>query len=261
MIIMSMQIPFTGELLQNAETLILASLGYYVISLVIAWFAPVLLRAEYEEYGVFRFMLVFSNAMFMGFPVLSMIFGQEAIFYAAVFNIPFTILAYSLGIWLLTAKGGGEGRPVFQPKLLLNAAFLSTFAGLALFLTGWTIPDPVGGSLELLGSVTTPLSLIVTGGFLATLDISRIFGNVRLYAVAAIRLLILPAVVFAVFSPLLNDPLILGVIVVTAGMPAAVNTVMLASEHRVHPDLAAQGVFITTLISVFTLPLLAMFLS
>ena len=236
MIIYSMQIPFTSELLQNGELLILAAFGYYAVSLIVAW-------------------------MFMGFPVLSMIFGSEAIFYAAIFNIPFTILAYSLGIWLLTVHGGGEGRPVFQPKLLLNAAFLSTFVGLALFLTSTTIPDPINGSLELLDSVTTPLSLVVTGGFLAQLDLSRIFGNVRQYFVAGIRLLILPALVYVIFSPFIEDPLILGVVVVTAGMPAATNTVMLASEHRVHPDIAAQGVFITTLVSVFTLPLLAMFLS
>lgn len=53
-------------------------------------------------------MLVFSNSMFMGFPVLKMIFGPDAIFYAAIFNIPFTILAYSLGIWLLTVHGVGR---------------------------------------------------------------------------------------------------------------------------------------------------------
>ncbi|MCZ0863297.1 AEC family transporter [Methanocorpusculum vombati] len=261
MIIYSMQIPVTSELLQNSELLIVAAFGYYAVSLVVAWFAPILLRARHEEYGVFRFMLVFSNSMFMGFPVLSMIFGPEAIFYAAIFNIPFTILAYSLGIWLLTVHGGGEGRPVFQPKLLVNAAFFLTFVGLALFLTSTTIPDPINGSLELLASVTTPLSLVVTGGFLAQLDMSRIFGNVRQYFVAGIRLLVLPALVYVIFSPFIADPLILGVVVVTAGMPAATNTVMLASEHRVHPDIAAQGVFITTLMSVVTLPFLAMFLS
>ena len=143
----------------------------------------------------------------------------------------------------------------------MNAAFISTFAGLALFLTSTTIPDPINGSLALLDSVTTPLSLVVTGGFLAQLDLSKILGNVRQYCVAGIRLLILPVLVFVIFSQFITDPLILGVIVVTAGMPAATNTVMLASEHRVHPDIAAQGVFITTLMSVFTLPLLAMFLS
>ena len=261
MIIYSMQIPVTSELLQNSELLIVAAFGYYAVSLVVAWFAPILLRARHEEYGVFRFMLVFSNSMFMGFPVLSMIFGPEAIFYAAIFNIPFTILAYSLGIWLLTVDGGGEGCPVFEPKLLVNAAFFLTFVGLALFLTSTTIPDPINGSLELLASVTTPLSLVVTGGFLAQLDMSRIFGNVRQYFVAGIRLLVLPALVYVIFSPFIADPLILGVVVVTAGMPAATNTVMLASEHRVHPDIAAQGVFITTLMSVVTLPFLAMFLS
>lgn len=196
----------------------------------------------------------------MGFPVLEMIFGQEAIFYAAIFNIPFTILAYFLGIWLLTVHGGGEGYPVFQPKLLLNAAFLSMFVGLALFLTSTTIPDPINGLLELLASGTTPLPLVVTGGFLAQLDLSKIFVNVRQYFVAGIRRLILPALVYVIFSPFIENPLILGVVVVTAGMPAATNTVMLAAEHRIHPDIAAQGVFITTLMSVFTLPLLGIFL-
>ena len=102
MIIYSMQIPFTSELLQNGELLILAAFGYYAVSLIVAWFAPILLRAKHEEYGVFRFMLVFSNSMFMGFPVLSMIFGSEAIFYAAIFNIPFTILrslTFPLRFW------------------------------------------------------------------------------------------------------------------------------------------------------------------
>ena len=207
MIIYSMQIPFTSELLQNGELLIVAAFGYYAVSLIVAWFAPVLLRAKHEEYGVFRFMLVFSNSMFMGFPVLKMIFGPDAIFYAAIFNIPFTILAYSLGIWLLTVHGGGEGRPVFQPRRLLNAAFLSTFVGLVLFLTSTTIPDPINGSLALLDSVTTPLPLVVTGGFLAQLDLARIFGNVRQYFVAGIRLLILPAPVYVIFSPFIVDPL------------------------------------------------------
>ena len=150
---------------------------------------------------------------------------------------------------------------MFQPKLLLNAAFFSTFVGLALFLTSTTIPDPINGSLALLDSVTTPLSQVDLVGFLAQLHLLRIVSNVRQYFVAGVRRLVLPAPVYVIFSPFIEDPLILGVVVVTAGMPAATNTVMLSSEQRVHPDIASQGVFITTLVSVFTLPLLAMFLS
>ena len=159
MMIFSMQIPFTNEVLMKGEYLILAAFAYYGIAFLVAWFSPILMRAKKEEYGVFRFMIMFSNSMFMGFPILSMLYGQDAIFHAALFNIPFTILTYSVGIWILRAQKKDNGKISFNPKLLLNPAFLSTILGLIFFLTSVSIPDPLYSSLELLNNVTTPLAL------------------------------------------------------------------------------------------------------
>ncbi len=257
MIIYSMQIPFSQSIAEKSGMLIFAAICYYVISFAVCFVTPYILRCKKEEYGVFRFMTMFSNSMFMGFPILSMLYGSEAIFYAAIFNIPFTLLTYSVGIWLLRL---GEGGVRFSWKLLLNAAFLSTFVGILFFAASFSIPDPFYGALGLLSDVTTPLSLIVTGGFLASLDTRAIFSNVRQYFAAGIRLLFIPALTFAVCSQFITDSLILGIAVVTAGMPAAVNTVILAEEHDARPDIAAQGVFISTLLCVVTLPILAVFL-
>jgi len=257
MIIYSMQIPFSQSIAEKSGMLIFSALCYYLIAFAVCFVTPYILRCKKEEYGVFRFMTMFSNSMFMGFPILSMLFGQEAIFYAAIFNIPFTLLTYSVGIWLLRS---GEGRVSFSWKLLLNAAFLSTFIGILFFVTSFSIPDPFYGALGLLSDITTPLSLVVTGGFLASLETKAIFSNIRQYFAAGIRLLVIPALTFAVCSPFISDPLILGIAVVTAGMPAAVNTVILAEEHDARPDIAAQGVFISTLLCLLTIPLLAVFL-
>ena len=257
MIIYSMQIPFSQSIAEKSGMLIFAALCYYVIAFAVCFVTPYILRCKKEEYGVFRFMTMFSNSMFMGFPILSMLFGQEAIFYAAIFNIPFTLLTYSVGIWILRSGDGGVS---FSWKLLLNAAFLSTFVGILFFVTSFSIPDPFYGALGLLSDITTPLSLVVTGGFLASLETKAIFSNVRQYFAAGIRLLIIPALTFAVCSLFITDPLILGITVVTAGMPAAVNTVILAEEHDARPDIAAQGVFISTLLCLLTIPLLAVFL-
>ena len=257
MIIYSMQIPFSQSIAEKSGTLIFAALCYYVIAFAVCFVTPYILRCKKEEYGVFRFMTMFSNSMFMGFPILSMFFGPEAIFYAAIFNIPFTLLTYSVGIWILRS---GEGGISFSWKLLLNAAFLSTFVGILFFVTSFSIPDPFYGALGLLSDITTPMSLVVTGGFLASLETKAIFSNVRQYFAAGIRLLIIPAITFAVCSLFITDPLILGITVVTAGMPAAVNTVILAEEHDARPDIAAQGVFISTLLCILTIPLLAVFL-
>ncbi len=257
MIIYSMQIPFSQSIAEKSGTLIFAALCYYVIAFAVCFVTPYILRCKKEEYGVFRFMTMFSNSMFMGFPILSMFFGPEAIFYAAIFNIPFTLLTYSVGIWILRS---GEGGISFSWKLLLNAAFLSTFVGILFFVTSFSIPDPFYGALGLLSDITTPMSLVVTGGFFASLETKAIFSNVRQYFAAGIRLLIIPALAFAVCSLFITDPLILGITVVTAGMPAAVNTVILAEEHDARPDIAAQGVFISTLLCILTIPLLAVFI-
>ena len=257
MIIYSMQIPFSQSIAEKSGTLIFAALCYYVIAFAVCFVTPYILRCKKEEYGVFRFMTMFSNSMFMGFPILSMFFGPVAIFYAAIFNIPFTLLTYSVGIWILRS---GEGGISFSWKLLLNAAFLSTFVGILFFVTSFSIPDPFYGALGLLSDITTPMSLVVTGGFLASLETKAIFSNVRQYFAAGIRLLIIPALAFAVCSLFITDPLILGITVVTAGMPAAVNTVILAEEHDARPDIAAQGVFISTLLCILTIPLLAVFI-
>ena len=101
MIIYSMQIPFSQSIAEKSGMLIFAALCYYVIAFAVCFVTPYILRCKKEEYGVFRFMTMFSNSMFMGFPILSMFFGPEAIFYAAIFNIPFTLLTYSVGIWIL----------------------------------------------------------------------------------------------------------------------------------------------------------------
>ena len=257
MIIYSMQIPFSQSIAEKSGTLIFAALCYYVIAFAVCFVTPYILRCKKEEYGVFRFMTMFSNSMFMAFPILSIFFGPEAIFYAAIFNIPFTLLTYSVGIWILRS---GEGGISFSWKLLLNAAFLSTFVGILFFVTSFSIPDPFYGALGLLSDITTPMSLVVTGGFLASLETKAIFSNVRQYFAAGIRLLIIPALAFAVCSLFITDPLILGITVVTAGMPAAVNTVILAEEHDARPDIAAQGVFISTLLCILTIPLLAVFI-
>ena len=257
MIIYSMQIPFSQSIAEKSGMLIFAALCYYVIAFAVCFVTPYILRCKKEEYGVFRFMTMFSNSMFMGFPILSMFFGPEAIFYAAIFNIPFTLLTYSVGIWILRS---GEGGISFSWKLLLNAAFLSTFVGILFFVTSFSIPDPLYGALGLLSDITTPMSLVVTGGFLASLETKAIFSNVRQYFAAGIRLLIIPAITFTVCSLFITDPLILGITVVTAGMPAAVNTVILAEEHDARPDIAAQGVFISTLLCILTIPLLAVFI-
>ena len=86
--------PETGQLIQ----LLCVSALSYVILFGFAFIVPKLLRIKQQQVGIYRFMLAFGNVGFIGFPVTEAVFGIEAVFYASIFNLPFNLLAYSIGV-------------------------------------------------------------------------------------------------------------------------------------------------------------------
>ena len=114
---------------------------------------------------------------------------------------------------------GAPGK--LDPKVLLSPGLVASFIGLALFLAGYMLPAPVNTGLELIGSATTPLAMLVVGALLATLPAARLAGDWRVYLVTAFRLVIIPVIAFLVLSPFITDRLVLGVAVLLIAMPVA----------------------------------------
>ncbi|MDP3486394.1 MAG: AEC family transporter, partial [Bacillota bacterium] len=106
LIIDSLQQTYSPELLREGGLILLISFVVYGASGVLALFLPRLLRSEQGEIGVFRFALLFSNVGFMGYPVVLAIFGQEGLFYAAIYNLPFNLLVFTLGVVVMTLGAG-----------------------------------------------------------------------------------------------------------------------------------------------------------
>ncbi|MBP2146524.1 putative permease [Methanofollis sp. W23] len=257
LIISSMMVPFSAERLTACGEMLVISVVFYAISLVVAWVVPRVLGSPETDLGVYGFLLMFSNTAFMGFPVIEAIFGKDALFYAAIFNLPFNLLVFSIGIIMLRWGASGE-RARLDPKILFNPGIISVIIGLVLFVTSVRPPLPVEGALASLGSLTTPLSMIVVGAMLARVNPAEVFRGWRVYAVTGARLLLMPVVVWAVLVPFVHDPYLLGVPVVMAAMPAAAFAAILAEECHTDTKLASQGVFLSTLFSVGTIPFVAL---
>lgn len=238
--------------------LVISSIIYYILSIIISLLAPYLICSTPEEIGIHRFILVFPSAVFFAFPLIEIIFGKSGIFYAAIFNLPYFLLTFSLGIWLMTSSLENQSvKKTFNPRKLLNPAFLATILGLFLYFTLVSIPEPIHGTLEFLGKMATPLALITTGGFLYEVNLFSLFKNIHHYLVSLLRLIILPLIVFAVLSfvPGMSDK-VLAIAVIIASMPAAVQTVIIASEYEANPEIAAEIILITTIFAAVTIPLI-----
>ena len=247
-----MQVPDTTKTIGIVDsTLIVAGCSYiaaFLISILVCRFLP----STQEEKGVFQFMLVFPNTMFMGIPVALAVLGPGSLFYVILFNVPFYFLVFTLGVWLLARGLPGK----LDPKVLLSPGLVASFVGLGLFLAGYLLPAPVETGLELIGSATTPLAMLVVGALLATLPLQRLAGDWRVYLVTALRLVVFPVMAFLVLSLFITDKLLLGVAVLLIAMPVAANSVLLSEEYGVDSTLASQGVFISTLLCLATIPIL-----
>ncbi|HJJ90705.1 MAG TPA: AEC family transporter [Methanocorpusculum sp.] len=267
--------PFTSDCFNILFILLLSSAVYYLLSIAASLIIPRLLRSKPKEIGIYRFILVFPSAVFFAFPIVEMLYGKEGILYAAIFNLPYFLLTFTLGILLMTSALENKEKVFkFDPKIFLNLAFLATLIGLLLFIFSISIPEPFHETLSLLGKTSTPLALIATGGFLFEVDLLALFQNYRHYLMAIARLVVLPIIVYAALSALIPlfstevlhlvpspemqiiQNMILAVAVIIAAMPAAVQTVIIASEYKAYPEVAAEIILVTTILATVTVPLL-----
>lgn len=241
---------------------VLVYLGYgtafYLVSIPIAYICCKMLFVKKKNMGTYQFMLIFSNCSFMGYPIASAVLGMDSVFYMSVFNMPFNVLAFSYGIFLL-ANGSDRGAG-FNLRKLINPGIIASVLAIVIYAMGIKLPRFVGNTFESVGGLTTPLSMLVLGITLAQLPVTELFNEIRLYPISLIRLVGLPFLTYYVMSLFTSNSMMLGVAVVTAGMPVASMTVMLATLYGGNVKLASVGVFITTVLSVVSVPLVLGFL-
>ena len=257
LIISSMIIPLTPEKSRDAINMFLIAIVSYAVVCILAFTLPKFISKDKNERGVYAFSIVFSNSGFMGFPVINAILGKEAIFLVSIHNILFNVLVFTLGIKLIQSGKNEETR--FNIKEFLNPGTIASVIGLIIFFTELKVPSMVVETLDIVGGMCTPLSMITIGAMLAALPIKQMFNKKGVYVLSIIRLIIAPVIVFVVLRYILNiqNGLLLGIPVIIAGMPVAANTAIMTKQYGTQSELASQGIFVSTLFSCITIPILS----
>lgn len=242
------------EGMEFVKTFILAW-GMFGVVMIIAHFIPRIIRADASEYGTYKTMTIFSNIGFMGFPVIDALYGSEALLYATMFLIPFNILIYTYGISVMKGEKAG-----FKLRKILNVGVISCAVALVIYLTGLPIPVVVEQAVDSISGLTAPLSMMVIGDSLTKIDLKKLFCNVKMLVFSAIKLLLIPIVGVSLIMLMDLNPLLTGVCMIMLATPVGSMNAMLAQEYGGDYELASQGVTITTLLAVVTMPLVSMIL-
>lgn len=243
----------SGETLQMFVVAVL----FFVLTPVVAAGLVKLLRIPKKQQNLYVYMTVFSNVGFMGFPVIESIYGKAAVFYAAIFNMVFNVFIYTLGVSLMA---GDSVEKKIEIKKLMNPGILAALAACAIALLHLPVPAVLANLCAMLGDITSPLAMIVIGISLADLSFREVFREYRLYPYTIIKQLVLPILLIPVLRGVIPSESILGITIIIIAMPVATMSVIMSYTYGQDTALAAKSVFITTLATVFTIPLIAVLL-
>lgn len=236
----------TPERMSGLLVSFLAALGILLLAMAVS-------HLLFKKNPIDDFGAAFSNAGFMGFPLVAAVQGSEAIFYAAGFVALLNALQWTYGQSLIS------GDPSYRsPKAILkNPLVLSLLLGILLFCFELPVPAIASDLLAALAALNAPLAMVILGVYLAQTDPKTLFNDPHLYVVAAARLVLIPLLTILVLKLLpAQYAAIATTLVIVAAAPIGSNVAVYAQKLGKDYAYAVRGVCLSTLLSAITMPLL-----
>ncbi|MBR4760690.1 MAG: AEC family transporter [Lachnospiraceae bacterium] len=242
---------------------------YYVLLFLIGFPVAMLLRPKKSEASLYRLMLLFSNVGFMGIPVITGLYGEGCVLYIAFYILGYNLLLYTYGMHLVSKSKSDENEdngntsdaPAESPfKKIINPGVIACIIAILLFTLQLPVPAPVIQLVNGLGQTAVPLSMILIGASMAQQNFKALLTDKRVYAFLGIRLLLLPILFALVLQNFALDKQVAGVVGLMMAMPVGSIVVLLATDKGADEKLCMKGCVLSTLLSVITIPIVAIFL-
>jgi predicted permease len=259
MVITSFTFSYNDNIKSNVVKAFYYSLAVYIIMTAVSYI--LLHPIKDERKTILHFANVFVNTGYIGFPVLNAVYGAEAVIYGSIFNMFFVIFLWTYGVMIFKGKIENKvlGKEII--KALLNPSLIAVYFGIAMMIFDIKLPVVITKSINAVGGITGPLSMMLVGAMASKINIKDHITDWTLYYGIAAKTVMIPAVLYLI-SLVINDrSMVSNSIIIIASMPAAAMTSILADSYNVKRDYAAVVVVATTLVSIFTLPLLLRIIS
>ncbi|MCR5419172.1 MAG: AEC family transporter [Lachnospiraceae bacterium] len=266
--VMGKEIPAdTSVVTQNILLMIL----YYVILLLISIPVARLLRVSKSEEYLYRLMMIFSNVGFMGIPVITSLYGDDCVLFIAFYILGYNLLLYTLGISLVdrsvavssTADGKGKmqaGGFAAAAKKICNPGVIACLIAILIFALRIRTPEPIAWFVNSMGGCAVPLSMVLIGASMAQQNFKTLFADKKTYLFLLIRMLVVPIIMALIMEQFALHKQVAGVFGLMLAMPVGSIVVLLAQGRGANEQVCTRASVISTLASVLTIPLIAIFL-
>ena len=249
---------WNGGMLASCGMILLLSAGYNAVSVLVSF---VLYRKKADrQQKTLRYGTIVSNGGFLGNPVLEAIYGTAGAFYAAVFMFPVRVVMWSVGISVFLKGTSKEGkRESVVLKILTNPCIVVMFIGAIIMGIGIPLPTFITKTIQGVSNCNMPLSMMMIGMFLAEIQPKGLIDRTMVFY-TVVRLIAIPVIIFGITAFLPIDAMLRGVTVIIAAMPAPITTALLSAKYNGDEKYATGMIFLSTIISLVTLPLWSAFL-
>ncbi|HSQ34238.1 MAG TPA: AEC family transporter [Peptostreptococcaceae bacterium] len=251
MVITSFSFPYDEGIKLNVVKTFYYSFATYIIMTIMSLL--LMIPVKNEKKTILHFSNIFTNTGYIGFPILNVIYGPEAVMYGSIFNIFFTVFLWTYGIIIF--KGKMEKNEVAKEllKALKNPSLIAVYVGMAMMMFDLKLPGVISASASSIASMTGPISMIVVGAMAYKINIKEYIKDWTIYYGSAVKLIIIPTVLYLISLLIKDRSIVTNSVIILASMPAAAMTSIFADRFEIQRDYAAVIVVTTTLLSIFTL--------
>lgn len=276
---------------------LILTLLYYAILICLGVLIVWILRPEKSQRKIYQLMSIFPNVGFMGIPVITGIYGKNSMICIIFYMLGYNLLLYTFGIYLAKKAGmeaetagavetiAGTGTKKEVPtdridktkreqngqkekntgeqatwKRMLNPGVITSVLAIILFIFQISVPTVVEGFCDYMGNATIPLSMMLIGMSIAKADLKKIFSNGRIYLFVLIKMVILPVSAAFLLRRLPLNSMVAGVFVLQLAMPVGSIVTLIAEENGADETCCTNGIVLSTLASIVTIPLVGLFL-
>ncbi len=248
-----MSVEYSSERLKNGFIVLGLGIAFHAVIAVIAYFAVFKFKSL-DERKISEFSIIFGNCGFIGFPLVESALGAEGLFYASFFMVSFNFFLWTWGIVILARKR--DDIKINPKTLILNFGTLPCIIGLIIFVTRLPIPDFIETAVSYLGSICTPLSMLITGSLIATVSLKELFCDLKVYYVCAIKLIVAPVVITLLTWLFGFNISYVFFMAIVFAMPTATSAVMFGEIYEIEKKRAAVCAGMSSILSMLTMPIL-----
>ncbi|TYQ18095.1 UNVERIFIED_CONTAM: hypothetical protein Cloal_0502 [Acetivibrio alkalicellulosi] len=254
LIFTSFMMDYEKEKLTNALYVMGIGAIFFVVSIILAE-KVFFTKQPHQKRSVIKSAIVFSNCGFMGFPIiasLTNLFGQEGVFYAAMYVVVFHMVLWTYGVVVFSGKTNLK----IIKKALISPSMIAVYIGAPIFLLQIPVPFPIKESASMVGNMTTPLAMIIIGAIIADANIKDALSGIQVYIISFLRLIFMPLLAYGL-TLILNVPKVAAdICIVVLAMPVAVNVAVFSEKFDSESLFASKTVTVSTLLSIITIPLI-----